>query len=82
MTSAATGSAGGGGADLLTFITFAAGFGIASVVLAAAGLGVALLVVNSRRGGPKLVPVNVPLGAPLSPDGLYWWDGASWRPTR
>jgi len=33
-----------------------------------------------RRTDP--VPTPVPAGATVSPDGYYWWDGASWRSFR
>lgn len=25
-------------------------------------------------------PSGVPTGAPVSPDGYWWWDGAAWQP--
>lgn len=69
-----------GGADLSPLIPIAAGYGIATLILGAGLLTLVLIVALSRRGDPK--PVPAPVGATVSPDGLYWWDGANWRPTR
>ncbi|HEY6875356.1 MAG TPA: hypothetical protein VI384_03255 [Candidatus Dormibacteraeota bacterium] len=53
---------------------------IAFSIVALGVLTLVLTVFLLRRGGPA--PAAVPIGATLSPDGAYWWDGASWRPAR
>src|ERR1051326_7891532 len=69
-----------GGSWLPLAIGAVATYAIAAAILGAGLLGLALLVILSRRGGP--MPAPVPVGATLSPDGLYWGDGAAWRPVR
>ncbi len=34
---------------------------------------------DPARGGQP-IPTPAPPGAPLSPDGAWWWDGQAWRP--
>ena len=75
----ATSAVTGGGSGLPIGLGDVATYGIAVSIIAAGLLALALLVAFARRGGPA--PVPVPIGATLSPDGLYWWDGATWRPT-
>jgi len=43
------------------------------------GLGFMLMRATSR---PRPVRPSVPQGAPTSPDGLWWYDGRSWVPTK
>jgi len=80
VTSAVTGGGSSGGFGLPI------GFGdvlISWIAVSIVALGVLTLVLTvflSRRGGPA--PVPAPIGATLSPDGLYWWDGGMWRPVR
>jgi hypothetical protein len=75
-TAAVTGGTGGSSG-----LPFAVGpiltYGIATAIL---GVGIIVLVTMValwRRADP--VPTPVPAGAPLSPDGYYWWDGATWH---
>jgi hypothetical protein len=74
--------AGGGGGpsslpfDLGPILTY----GIATVILSVGLVVLVAIVALSRRNDP--IPIPVPVGATLSPDGYYWWDGASWRPVR
>ena len=44
------------------------------LVVIAVGAGLLTLVISSSR------PAGTPAGAPISPEGYYWWDGQAWRP--
>ena len=83
VNAATTGASGGGGFGLPITVGAAATYVIAATIFAIGFFGLALMVTLSRRGAPPapaLAPM--PLGARISPDGLYWWDGAAWRPVR
>lgn len=41
---------------------------------------VVVLIIVLRRKRPQPAAASIPAGAQMSPDGRYWWDGASWRP--
>ena len=69
------GTASGGGDFSGLPIVFGA---LAVYAFGVAILAVVLIVVAARHRVPR--PVPVPVGAALSPDGNYWWDGAAWRP--
>jgi hypothetical protein len=78
-TSAITGGTGGSSGPpfaLGGFLTY----GIAAAILSVGIIVLVTIVALSRRNDP--VPTPVPVGATLSPDGFYWWDGAGWRPVR
>ena len=55
-------------------------YGIATAILTAGVIVLVTMVALWRRTDP--VPTPVPAGATVSPDGYYWWDGASWRSFR
>jgi hypothetical protein len=55
-------------------------YGIATAILSAGIIVLVTIVALWRRNDP--VPTPVPVGATLTLDGYYWWDGASWRPVR
>ena len=78
-TAAITGGTGGSSG-----LPFALGpiltYGIATAILGAGIIVLVTIVALSRRYDP--VPAPVPVGATLSLDGYYWWDGAAWRPVR
>ena len=76
VTSAVTGGGSGG-------FGLPIGFGevvISWIAFSIVALGVLTLVLTVfvvRRGGAA--PAPVPIGATISPDGHYWWDGTAWR---
>jgi hypothetical protein len=78
-TAAITGGTGGSSG-----LPFALGpiltYGIATAILGAGTIVLVTVVALWRRYDP--VPTPVPVGATLSLDGYYWWDGAAWRPVR
>lgn len=78
-TSAVTGATGGSSG-----LPFAVGpiltYGIATAILSAGIIVLVAFVALTRRNDP--IPTPVPVGARLSSDGYYWWDGAGWRPVR
>ena len=53
---------------------------VSAGVLVVFALALALAVLMANRVAARPVPVRTPAGAPISPDGYYWWDGAVWRP--
>ena len=73
-------AAGSGGFGPPVSIGAVVSYAVAASILAVGLLALALLVIFTRRDGPT--PTPVPVGATISPDGLYWWDGTSWRPVR
>ncbi len=80
-TTQAAGAGGGGGFSLPGL-----GLGLAEFVgsitaLLVLGLAVAFVLVLAARPRPRALE-PVPLGARISPDGHYWWDGSAWRPVR
>lgn len=76
-TSAVTGTTGGSfGPPLAMGPIFAVGLAI--VILGAAIIAVVTVFALTRSSTPRALPV--PIGATVSPDGFYWWDGAAWRP--
>ena len=79
-TSAVTGS--GGSTSLPLDFGPILTYGIAGLILIAGVIALVTLVALSRATSPRPVALPVPVGATLSPDGYYWWDGAAWRPVR
>jgi hypothetical protein len=83
---------GGGGLPLPVMGWIGTIASVGGVVLAVAAIAViAVLAMRARRNPAPAVayvasPVRrggaqiAPAGARMSPDGLYWWDGAAWRP--
>lgn len=59
------------GSPLNTTTALLVGGAIAAFGVAGA-LVLALILITRRR--------QMPAGAPISPDGHYWWDGQAWRP--
>ena len=55
-------------------------YGIATAILSAGIIVLVTMVALWRRSDP--IPTPVPTGATRSPDGYYWWDGATWRPVK
>jgi hypothetical protein len=81
VTSAVSGGSGGSsGLPVGLGLGAVATYGIAATILTVGILALVAIVLLGRRGTPA--PVVVPVGATLSPDGYYWWDGAGWRPAR
>ena len=79
VTSAVTGGGSGGFGLPIEFGDLVISW-IAFSIVALGVLTLVLTVFVLRRGGSA--PAAVPIGAPMSPDGLYWWDGRAWRPAR
>ena len=77
--SAITGGTGGSSSLPIT-LGGALTYGIAAAILVAGIIVLVTIVALSWRNDP--VPTPVPVGASLSPDGYYWWDGAAWRLVR
>ena len=69
------GTASGGGDFSGLWVVLGA---LAVYAAAVAIVTVTLIVIAARHRVPR--PVPVPVGAALSPDGHYWWDGTAWRP--
>ena len=56
----------------------AGGAVIGAVALITVATIVAIAMAGGRRSNPQF---GAPPGAQVSPDGLHWWDGTTWRPT-
>lgn len=54
--------------------------GVVAGALTVTAVAIAILVFVILRRRRSAVRVAIPPGAPVSPDGAYWWDGAAWRP--
>ncbi len=79
LTSATTGgTAGSAGIPIVLGIGALAAILIATAVLT---VGILIVVGVAMVAKPRTpAAVAIPIGATISPDGYYWWDGAAWRP--
>jgi hypothetical protein len=81
-TSAVNGGGGGNPPALPLDMGPILAYGFAALILGAAIVALVTVFALTRAQSPGPKPVPVPVGATLSPDGYYWWDGAAWRPVR
>jgi hypothetical protein len=78
VTTSVTGSSGPTtpiqGVDLTSLAVIAGG--ITGIAVLAVVVALVLSLLASR---PRRTAAPVPVHAPRSPAGFYWWDGSSWR---